>query len=200
MKKVIQVLMLIVVAGLSYWLYTIIITPVKFDETKKTRDAAVIERLKSIRNAQHAFKNVYGHYTSTFDSLINFIENDSIKFEIKFGSEDDSLAVAQGKVKTEIVKMAVKDTIFAKGFDAKKLRYIPYTDNIEFIMDAKTLVTESKITIPVFEVKAPFKTYLGDLDQQILINKIDGAKTVERYPGLKLGSITQATNDAGNWE
>lgn len=200
MKKVIQFLMAIVAAGLAYWLYTIIMTPVQFDEIKKSREVVVIERLKEIRKAQHAFKSAYGRYTSTMDSLINFVENDSLKFQIKFGSEDDSLAVAQGKVKTETIKMAVKDTIFSKTFDAKTLRYIPFSEDVEFIMDAKNLVTESKITIPVFEVKAPFKSYLIDLDNQILVNIIDGAKSTERYPGLKVGSITSATNDAGNWE
>lgn len=200
MKKVIQLLMVIVVAGLAYWLYAIIMAPVQFSNIRAAREVAVIERLKDIRKAQHAFKSANGRYTSTLDSLINFVENDSLKFQIKYGSEDDSLAVAQGKVKTETIVLAVKDTIFSKDFDAKKLRFIPYTENIEFIMDAKNLVTESKIIIPVFEVKAPFKTYLGDLDAQILVNIIDGAKTVERYPGLKLGSVTSATNDAGNWE
>ncbi len=40
-----------------------------------------------------------------------------------------------------------------------------------------------------------------DLDEQELINLIDNAKNVfYKYPGIMVGDITRATNDAGNWE
>lgn len=200
MKKIIQLVLLCAVCGLGYWLYEIIMTPVRFDEVKSYREEQVIERLKDVRKAQRAFKTTYGHYTASFDSLINFVANDSLKFEIKFGSEDDSAAVAQGKVKTDTILVAVLDTIFNKSYDPAQLRYIPFSNETELIMDAAQITTESKMVIPVFEAKAPYKTYLSDLDNQLLINLIDQAKTVERYPGLKVGSVTSATNDAGNWE
>ncbi len=202
MKKIIQLLLLIVVAGLGYGLYHILSAPLKFDEVKTTREVAIVERLKDIRKAQRAYKLVNGKYTSSFDTLIAFVNNDSIEFETKFGSEDDSLAVAQGKVKTEKFKISVLDTIFTKEFKAEEMRMIPFTNNVEFYMTAKmlSLDKESKNVIAVFEANAPFKAYLGDLDQQTVINIIDGAKTVNRYPGMKVGSLTNATNDAGNWE
>ncbi len=200
MKKIIQLFLLVVIAGLTWWLYQIITTPLKFEAIKVSREVAVVERLKDIRDAQRAFKLVNGHYTKSFDSLIHFVKTDSIEFETKFGSEDDSLAVAQGKVKTIKFKLAVKDTIFSKDFNIDEISIIPFSDNVKFIMDAADLKTESDIVIPVFEAKAPFKAYLGDLDNQILINSIDAAKTIGRYPGMTVGSINSATNDAGNWE
>ena len=200
MKTAFQILLLAAVVGLSYWLYTIIMTPVEFDKVKTVRETAIIERLKDIRKAQQAFKSANGRYVNSFDSLINFIENDSLIFTISYGSADDSVAVAEGRVRTEEVKFAVIDTIFNKGYDASQIRFIPFTDNVEFIMDATKITTESNIEIPIFEAKAPFKAYLIDLDEQILINTIDAAKTIDKYPGLKVGSLTQTTNDAGNWE
>ncbi|MDE7134237.1 MAG: hypothetical protein K2N86_03040, partial [Rikenellaceae bacterium] len=126
---------------------------------------------------------------------------DSMVYLIKTGSEDDSLAVAKGLVKTVKVKIAVLDTIFNKGFNADDIRYIPFSGNTEFILAADTLTTGSKVTIPVFEAKAPFKTYLSDEKyHQELVNLIDKQKTLGKYPGMKVGSITEATNDAGNWE
>ncbi len=99
------------------------------------------------------------------------------------------------------VKVAVMDTIFKKGFNPDEIRYIPYTNKVEFLLAADTLVTGSKVTIPVFEAKAPFKTYLADEEyHQELVNLIDKQKTIGKYPGMKVGSITEATNDAGNWE
>ena len=200
MKKVLQIIMLLVVIGLAYWLYDMIMTPVNFKKEKALREAAVVERLKEVRAAERAFKQANMRYTGSFDTLINFVKYDSLTFERAIGSEDDSLAVAKGLVKREKFKVAVIDTVFHKGFDADKLRYIPHTNNEEIILGAGSLETESKVVVPVFEAKAPYKLFLSDLDQQELVNLLDERRALEKYKGLKVGSLTEATNDAGNWE
>jgi hypothetical protein len=125
------------------------------------------------------------------------------------------LAVAQGKVTREKFKVAVKDTAFVvvnskdKALRERKLtdeeimnlRYIPFSNNTEFIMDAAFLTTESQVVIPVFEAKAPYITFLDTIKyRQDVINLLDDRKRTERYKGLKVGSLTESTNDAGNWE
>ncbi|MDE7356367.1 MAG: hypothetical protein K2N21_06335 [Rikenellaceae bacterium] len=200
-KNLLQIVLLVIVCLLAYAVYMQIKNPLDFQEIKKVRDEAVISRLKDIRTAERAYKQLYSKYTGSFDTLINFIKTDSMVYLIKTGSEDDSLAVAKGLVKTVKVKIAVLDTIFNKGFNADDIRYIPFSGNTEFILAADTLTTGSKVTIPVFEAKAPFKTYLSDEKyHQELVNLIDKQKTLGKYPGMKVGSITEATNDAGNWE
>jgi hypothetical protein len=63
------------------------------------------------------------------------------------------------------------------------------------------LTTESGVVVPVFEAKAPYKTFMYDLDEQQLINMIDDAKNVYyKYPGIQVGDVEKTTNDAGNWE
>ncbi len=201
MKRVLQLIIFVVVAGLAYWLYEIIMTPIRFQEVQKSRETAIVQQLKDIRTAQRAYKSVYGRYTSDIDSLITFINTDSLKIMITMGSEDDSVAVAKGLVKTIEGKIAVKDTLFkSPSFKAEALKYIPHTNNMEIYMGAGQLTTESKVVIPVFEARAPYKAFLGDMDQQMLINLIDLKKTLNQYPGLKVGSLTESTNDAGNWE
>lgn len=200
MKTVIQILLLAAVVGLSYVLYQQIITPLHFNSTVESRSKDVIQRLKDIRSAQRAYKSVHGVYANSMDTLINFVVNDSITYEIKFGSEDDSLAKAKGLVKTEKIKFAVIDTIFNHSFDAKSLKFIPHSNNAEFIMGADTIRTESKVLVPVFEAKAPYKLFLNDLDHQELVNLIDRRISLEKYAGIKVGAIDAATNDAGNWE
>ena len=37
-------------------------------------------------------------------------------------------------------------------------------------------------------------------DEQELINLIDQEKTLEHYPGLKVGDVEEPNNYAGNWE
>lgn len=205
MKKLIQVVLFIVIIALGWFLYRQFATPMEFSEMQKQREAAVVQKLKDIRTAQRAFKQVNQHYTASFDSLINFVLNDSLTYERAIGSEDDSVAVARGLVRKEVFKMAVKDTIYSgRNFtveDIKELAIVPHSDGQKFIMNAGNLQTESKVVVQVFEAKAPYKMFLdSDEYHQELINLIDQRKTLGRYPGLIVGSMTQATNDAGNWE
>ena len=204
MKKVLKLLLLIVIVLLGWVVYRQFATPMEFTRTRKQREAAVIERLKDIRTAQRAYKQEHQRYTPSFDTLIRFILNDSLEYIRAIGSEDDSVAVARGLTKMEKFKMAVKDTIYSgRGFtteDIEALEIIPYSNGQKFIMDAGNLQTESKVVVNVFVAKAPYKTFLGDLDQQELINLIDERKSLEKYPGLWVGSTTEATNVAGNWE
>lgn len=204
MKKVFQIVLAIAIIGLAYVLYKQITNPLEFQKTQATREVAIIERLKDIRTAQRAFRQVNQRFTGSFDTLINFVLNDSMTFERSFGSKDDSLAVAQGLVRTETFKMPVIDTIFGtKKVTPQQVRdfpLIPYGNGQKFLMEAGNFTTESKVVVPVFEARAPYKIYLGDLDEQTLINLIDDRKTLGRYPGLKVGSLTEANNEAGNWE
>ncbi len=204
-KKVIQIALLVVIALLVYVLLQQIMTPMHFQKEQKKREEAVIERLYNIRLAQRAYKQKYLQYTPSFDVLINFILNDSLVFRKSIGSADDSVAVAKGQVKTEEFYKMAADTVFGSKKltveQIKELPLIPYGDGKKFIMDAGFFKTESEIVVPVFECKAPFKDFLGDLDEQELINLIDiHKKTLHKYPGLKVGALDQATNDAGNWE
>ncbi len=102
--------------------------------------------------------------------------------------------------------MAVRDTIFSpRKLDSKQIqdmKFVPYAaDGGQYILNASMLTTESKVVVPVFEAKAPYKMFLSDLDHQLLVNLIDNDKNVcNRYPGVAVGSVERATNDAGNWE
>lgn len=204
MKKVAQIVLVVVIVGLAYLLIDDIMTPLRFQTTKNQREAVIVERLKDIRTAQRAYKQANNKYAKTFDSLIAFVLTDSLTFEKAIGSADDSVAVAKGLVKKESFKVAAIDTIFgAKKLTAAQINdfpNIPFGNGSKFIMDAGDFTTESKVVVPVFECKAPYKTFLSDLDRQELINLIDERKSLEKYAGLKVGSMTEATNDAGNWE
>lgn len=204
MKKVIQIVLAVVIIGLAYVLYKQITNPLEFKKIKAARETVITGRLKDIRTAQRAFKQMNQRFTGSFDTLINFVLHDSMVFERAFGSADDSIAVAKGLVKHETFKIPVIDTIFGTRVltpaQVKDFPNIPFGNGAQFIMAAGILTTESKVVVPVFECKAPYKDYLGDLDRQWLINLIDDRKIIDRYPGLKVGSLTEATNEAGNWE
>lgn len=79
--------------------------------------------------------------------------------------------------------------------------YIPYTNKVKYEIEVNNNYTTSQgIRVPLFEARAPFETYLGDLNQQELVNLIDKEEKLEHYPGLKVGSVEAPNNNAGNWE
>ena len=205
MKKLFQIALLAVALLLAYFLYREFATPTEFQNIQKQREETVVNRLKDIRLAQRAYRQAYQKFTPSIDSLILFVKNDSLVYERAVGSEDDSVAVARGQIIRERFKMAVRDTVFAQrnltDNDIENFRYIPHSNGKLLLMDAGTLETGSGVVVQVFEAKAPYKDFL-DMEgyEQQLVNLIDQRKSIDRYPGMKVGSLTEATNEAGNWE
>jgi len=211
MKRLLQLLLAVVIVVLVYIIYGQISTPIRFEEEKARKEALVIERIKDIRTAQRAYKSKYQRFTSSFDSLADFVLHDSIVLERKIVDEDDSVAMAQlkksGRKNVEKFNVAAIDTIFAPKKlteqDVLNLRYIPGTDNkAQYIMEAGTIVTESKVEIPVVECRAPYKMFLDTVAyRQEFINLVDDqVNNFNRYPGIKFGSMEGGNNEAGNWE
>ncbi|MCH5334679.1 MAG: hypothetical protein J1D86_02575 [Alistipes sp.] len=209
-KKIAQIILAFAIVALVYVIYKQINTPISFENETKARTAVVIERIKDIRAAERAYKLKNQRFTADFDSLINFVLNDSIEGERKIVDEYDSAAMAQlkkaGKKNVEKFTVAVIDTIFSPrkltAEDVRQMRYIPFTDNkTEFILEAGMLETESKLVIPVVECRAPYITYLDTVKyRQEIINFIDDEiNNFNRYAGVKFGSMEGGNNEAGNW-
>ena len=209
MKKGIQIFLGLVIVALVYVIADMIHTPLKFEQQLKERNAEVIVKLKDIRSAERAFKTKYQRFTNDFDSLITFILTDSLEMERKLVDEDDSVAMAQlkkmKKKNVEKYNLAVIDTIFNPRKLSKEqieaLRYIPHTNNVEFILEAG-VVTKSNVNVPVVECRAPYKAYLDTVEfRQNVINLIDDkVNNFGQYAGLKFGSMEGSNNEAGNWE
>lgn len=206
MKKLIQILLLVAIVFAAYVLIDGFAKPVQFQAARKQREAVIVDRLKDIRTAQRAYRQTHQKFTDSFDSLINFVLYDSMTYERSLGSADDSVAVAKGLVRVEKFKIAVIDTIFGLKTvtpeDVKAFAEVPYSSGQTFFLEAGELTTQSEVVVKVFECRTPYKAYLSDLEEQELINLIDEVKGLpgNRYPGLKVGSMTEATNEAGNWE
>ena len=209
MKKLIQIILALVIAALVYVIYMQISTPIRFENEQKAREKAVIEHLKDIRTAQRQFKSKYQRFTADFDTLINFVLNEQIEGERKIYDEDDSIGMAKlkklRKKNVEKFTYSVKDSMFKHLTPAQveELRYIPFTNNsTQFILNAGSLMTESKVVIPVVECKAPFIAFLDTVAyRQEIINLVDNCmNNLDRYPGIKFGSMEGGNNEAGNWE
>ena len=211
MKKIAQILLAVVIIAFVYVIYQQISTPIRFENEMKSKSAQVIERIKDIRTAERAYKSKYQKFTANWDTLANFILNETLEMERKLVDEDDSVGLAllkkQGKKNVEKFTVAVIDTIFSPKKLTKEeilnMRYIPTTNNqAEFILEAGQITAESKIVIPVVECRAPYIKFLDTITyRQEIINKIDDdVNNFNRYPGIKFGSMDAGNNEAGNWE
>lgn len=201
MKAAILAVLSITAAVLLYLLVTSIMEPINFQNDKDVRYNATIARLKDIRAAQVAYRSEHHRYTSSFDTLISFLKNDSFRVVRQIGSLDDSAAVAEGRVFRDTISVCVRDSLFKKaGFIIDSLCFVPYTNGQKFEMAAGELQTGSKVIVQVFEASVLNKVLLNGLDHQEIVNLDDVAKQLNRFPGLKVGSLTEATNNAGNWE
>ena len=211
MKKIAQILLAVVIVAFVYVIYKQISTPIRFENDLKLKSAQVIERIKDIRTAERAYKSKYQKFTADWDTLANFILNETLEMERKLVDEDDSVGLAmlkkQGKKNVEKFTVAVIDTIFSpkklSKEDIMNMRYIPTTNNqAQFILEAGQITTESKIVIPVVECRAPYIMFLDTVTyRQEIINKIDDdVNNFNRYPGIKFGSMDAGNNEAGNWE
>lgn len=108
-------------------------------------------------------------------------------------------AVKKGLIKRDTVWVIAKDTLFGANYNVDDLKMVPGT-NIQFDMDTATLTSGSGYTIKVFEAGVKYDDYLGDLNQQLVVNLKDKANKLGKYPGLRVGSLTEINNNAGNWE
>ena len=210
MKTVLQILLFIVAIVLSFFIYKSIQRPIEFEKAKKVRYDATVERLKDIRKAEIAYKEVYGKFTGSLDTLINFINNESVITVRKVGELTDSMveagiserkAIEMGLITRDSSRVSALEAVFGKGYDANSLKFIPVPgEPSEFQLGATIIITGSGIGVPVFQAKAHNNVVLRGLDEQLIINLNDQKRTNEKYPGLMVGSLTETVNNAGNWE
>ena len=195
MKVTLKLLLSVAVVLLAYMCYQSIMTPIKFDKEKEIRDDAIIARLIEIRKAQIEYKNVKGTHAKTFDELANFLNTEKLPFLIKEGVLTDE-QLEQGMTEQEAVKKGLirRDTVWVLAKDTI------LGANYNFKMDTATLTSGSGYQIKVFVCEVPFASYLRDMDAQLTYNLIDKAQKQNKFPGLRVGSLEEINNNAGNWE
>ena len=221
MKKrtLIQILLAVVIVGLGVWLYLSIMEPVKFDNEYTKRRDACAEKLKAIRTLEEAYKNTYGCFTGSFDTLFNRLLNedsmkvvnkninyDKIPEDVEIDEMTESDAIKAGYISrvTEYVN-PVENLRKNKKFtltdeEILNLRYVPYPRDKKYDFDLQAgFIEKSGYQMPVFECLVNMEDLLADMDEQLVINKIAELKQNKRFPGWKVGDMTQAITD-GNFE
>jgi len=210
MKIVLNTLLVGIIIFLTFMCFRSIRGPMEFEKEQKHREEAIKERLMDIRKAQIEYKNMYGFHAGSFDDLIKFLDEDRLPFVSREGSlTDEQLAkgmteqraIKEGLIRRDTTWILAKDTLFGHGFNTAALRNVPIDGiNAQFSMDTATIASASGYTVKVFESGVLYDTYLGDLNRQQLINLKDRVNKMGRYLGLRVGSVKEINNNAGNWE
>jgi len=211
MRRVIQILFVLIIIVLGYLIVESIMEPIRFNQDVEQREHATISRLIDIREAQKAYKDIYKKYTGSFDTLIAFLDTGSFDVvraegeipeewldEMGFDKAREK-ALKDGVITRESTKVPVIDSLFGRGYAIDSLRYVPYTDDVTFTMESGEILTSSNLLVQVVEVSVQYDYLLAGMDGQLIVNYKDERMKIVGFEGVKFGSMEEGTL-TGNWE
>jgi len=207
MKLGIQVVLWIASVFFAYKIYDSVSGPIRFNQVKNERYAKVIDRMKDIRTAQIAHKDVKGVFSNNFDSLIKFIDDGIFTLVEK---RDSSYLEYDRTYRIDMLKevvvidtlgfVSVKDSLFKNTDRYKNMAYIPVegAGDKKFQIKAE-IINKNGYKVPVFEVKVAKNIILFDQDADLLKQEnetvsVDGVNGSE----IILGSLSNVSTN-GNW-
>ncbi len=211
MRKVIQILFVLIIIVLGYLIVESIMEPIRFNQDVAQRENATKDRLIDIREAQKAYKDIYKKYTASFDTLIAFLDTGSFEVVRADGEIPEEWleqmgfekarekALKDGVITREITKVPVMDSLFGMGYAIDSLRYVPFTEDVMFKLEAGEILTSSNLTVQVIEASVLYDDLLNGMDQQLIINYKDERMKMVGFAGMKFGSLEEGTL-SGNWE
>lgn len=193
---------------LAFFVYDSITSEVEFNKQAKERIAENVQKLKDLRTLQIAYKKENDVFADNFNSLLDFLENDSTTIIKSVGETPDSLvngkqitdakALEMGLISRDTLYVSAKESIFNENyiksrdnkypFDINTLSIIPFTEQ-KYNIDAN-VIEKGKVNVQVFEISAAFKHVFNGLDAE--------NKKYDLNSLLKVGSMTEASLN-GNW-
>jgi len=194
MKLIINLILVLLIGGLAYLLFSGIREPIKFNDEKNKRKDAVVSKLKQIRQAQELYREVTGTYAPTFDTLVQVLENENLKIISVFGDRD-AVGSEEQEIRYDTTLVPAIDSVRSKGIDLATIADIPFTDGKQFEMDADTVTYQSTL-VNVVQAGTRWKEFMGEYADP-RFSKYD-----DRYEPnamIKFGDMS-APNLSGNWE
>jgi hypothetical protein len=211
MRRVIQILFVLIIIVLGYLIVESIMEPIRFNQDVEQRENATIARLIDIREAQKAYKDIYKVYTGSFDTLIAFCDTGTFPVVKAIGEIPEEWleelgfekarerALKEGVISRETTKVPVMDSLFGRGYAIDSLRYVPYCEGVTFNMESGEILTSSNLLVQVVEVSVLYDDLLAGLDEQLIVNYKDERMKIVGFEGVKFGSLEEGTL-TGNWE
>ena len=202
-QKTIRLILWPIIIILAWFVYRSPISLKEFQEESNYRKSAVVQSLKDIRTAQVAYKDKHRVYADNFNSLLDFVNNDSIALINAIGETPDSLseeeALDAGIISRDTVFVSASESIFSVeylntrddrfAFDLNNLPEVPFSQGKQFSIEAGN-IEKGKVIVQVFEVSTTYATFLKGIDAN--------NKGIDLEDIISVGSMSEASIN-GNW-
>lgn len=192
LTKVLSLVFFAVAAFLGYLLWKGVDDVVEEEKRIARLEAATIEKLEMLRDAQLAYQASNGKYASTWDSLKMFIEDGTIWMVqrtettklLDYGAEEINVSY------DTLGSVGVMDSLFNErkypDFNIELLPVVPGSGGKQFEFFADKVEKTGGYLVNVFEIRDP-----SPINPDRRLNNNEKA--------LKVGSRTDASTE-GNWK
>lgn len=191
LTKVLSLVFFVMAMGLGYLLWKGVDDVVEAEKRIALIEAAVIEKLQMLRDAQLAYQASNGVYSDNWDSLRNFIQDGKI-WIVQRTETTKLLEYGKEEITVEfdtLGSVAVMDSLFSQtkypDFNLEALVVVPGSGGkrFEFFADQ---IERNSYDVNVFEIRDP-----APINPERQLNNNEKA--------LKVGSRTDASTE-GNWK
>ena len=193
---------------LAYFVYNSINGEVEFNKDAEIRITENVQKLKDLRQLQVKYKQNKGVFANNFESLISFLENDSIYITYAIGQTPDSLTEAEalnlGIISRKDSAFPAQDIVFDSTYrsnrndfplELSELTNVPHSKDpetgvpIKYNIEAGQ-IKKGNVTVQVFEISTTYESIFKGLDSENRGYELENI--------LKVGSMDEASLN-GNW-
>ncbi len=222
MKRVFQIVLIILALFLAVLAFRSIMRPEKFRMVYELRKNEIRDRLITLRAAQAVYKNEYKTFADNIDSLAHFVNYGTVTIIKNVGTIPEKMSEADafkaGLLKREVIHIPAKERILETDATVEShlrdFQFIPFTNGKKFTIQTDSIVA-STYTIPVYRVDVPIDDVLANMDKGITPENAGSLKRFvnyilynnlsketqyrNQYGDMWMGSLTEA-NTSGSWE
>ena len=196
-RLIVRIALTIVIIVLGYFVVESIMGPVRFQRELDHRRRVVVDRMKDIRSIQLTYRALNNVYAADLDTIMYFLKNVDIPVVKIIPDPNDTTFTRT--INDTIAFIRAADSLLRHArYPVDSLPYIPFSTGLRFELDAGR-IDRGGVMVNVFEAKAHLNTFMQGTSDQMLRNLIASEEQINRYPGLRVGSMTDPSTD-GNWE
>ena len=203
-QKLISILLWPVIIILGYMVVKSPVNQILFEKAFNERKADVVQKLIDIRSAQVAYKENNKVYAGDFNSLIDFIKNDSVAIIKAIGEVPDSLSEEQalklGIISRDSAYISAYESVFTAEYIANRsssqplnideLALVPYSNSNKSFNIESGNIEKGKVVVQVFEVSTEYASFMDGIDAD--------NKGIDLQRLLTVGSMIEPKIN-GNW-
>lgn len=198
-----SVLLMILAIFLGFKIYGGIMQPIQFAKEKVEKYAPVIKSLKIIRDAEVKYYEVNGLYTQEKDSLMKFVDSDSIALTqtrtvVEQVNKGGGIIVDEEKRVTDTTGYEPVLKYF-KDRDYKTMFNVPGIEGLEFEIEIGSLEKIPGLVVSTFRVRTPKAGILKGMNNSLIKQELE-VKESNQIKGdfVSVGSLEEIST-GGNW-